>query len=76
MVYSILLRVSSDECQKETDGWADLTAVITKARERNNTMEKYIKPEMEIVELEKNLVIVTSCTPGTSEPNEGPMVEF
>ena len=38
-------------------------------------MEKYMKPEMEIVELDKHLVIVTSCTPGTSEPNETIMTD-
>ena len=25
--------------------------------------EQYLKPEMEVVELEKNDVIITSCTP-------------
>ena len=29
--------------------------------------EQYLKPEMEVVELEKNDVIVTSCTPYRDE---------
>ena len=36
-------------------------------------MEKYIQPEMEIVELDKHLVIVTSCTPNPIT-NEGDMI--
>ena len=36
-------------------------------------MEQYVKPEMDIVDLEKNMVIVTSgCDGGIPDENEGP----
>ena len=40
-------------------------------------MEKYEKPNMEVVELEKDVITASVCVGGTPDQNEGPDgVEF
>ena len=38
-------------------------------------VERYMKPELEVVELSIDNAILTSCTPNIPDENEGPFIE-
>ena len=56
------------------DRKAEQTTVIAETGERNSTMEKYVKPEMEIVELDYMVITASGCIFGGSG-NEGPGID-